>query len=96
MSGTPLNEAIISLNQIIPQFKNQNKLQKVNVVILTDGEGNHLSYDVDIATRHWASYNYLGTNHISGVNALRDRKIGYVYRNFNMGNVNNNLTAILL
>jgi hypothetical protein len=27
---------------------------------------------------------------------LRDRKIGYVYRNFNMGNVNNNLTAILL
>ena len=43
-----------------------------------------------------ASYNYLGTNHISGVNALRDRKIGYVYRNFNMGNVNNNLTAILL
>jgi hypothetical protein len=96
LSGTPLNEAIISLNQIIPQFKNQNKLQKVNVVILTDGEGNNLAYDVDIANRHGASYNYLGTNHISGVNALRDRKIGYVYRNFNMGNVNNNLTAILL
>jgi hypothetical protein len=96
LSGTPLNEAVISLNQIIPQFKNQHKLQKVNVVILTDGEGNHLAYDVDVANRHGAPYNYLGTNHISSVNALRDRKIGYVYRNFNMGNVNSNLTAILL
>jgi hypothetical protein len=96
LSGTPLNEAVISLNQIIPQFKNQHKLQKVNVVILTDGEGNHLAYDVDVANRHGVPYNYLGTNHISSVNALRDRKIGYVYRNFNMGNVNSNLTAILL
>jgi hypothetical protein len=96
LSGTPLNESVISLHQIIPQFKNQNKLQKVNVVILTDGEGNHLAYDVDIANRHGAPYNYLGTNHISNVNALRDRKIGYVYRNFDMSNVNSNLTAILL
>jgi hypothetical protein len=96
LSGTPLNEAVISLNQIIPQFKNQHKLQKVNVVILTDGEGNHLAYDVDVANRHGAPYNYLGTNNISGVNALRDRKIGYVYRNFDMGNINSNLTAILL
>ena len=38
LSGTPLNEAIVSLNYIIPEFKRQNDLQKVNVCILTDGD----------------------------------------------------------
>ncbi len=95
LSGTPLNEAIISLHQIIPQFKTRNKLQKVNAVILTDGEANNLAFDLNIQRQN-GSYNYIGQNHISHVNALRDRKIGYVYRNFDMGNVNSNLTAILL
>jgi Mg-chelatase subunit ChlD len=95
LSGTPLNESIIALHQIIPQFKTHNKLQKVNVVILTDGEANHLNFDLNIQ-RPNGSYNYIGQNYISGSNALRDRKIGYVYRNFEMDNVNSNLTAILL
>jgi hypothetical protein len=95
LSGTPLNESIIALHQIIPQFKTQNKLQKVNVVILTDGESNHLNFDLTLQ-RSNGSYNYIGQNYISGSNALRDRKIGYVYRNFDMDNVNSNLTAILL
>ena len=38
LSGTPLNEAVISLNQIIPEFQKKNGVQKVNCVILTDGE----------------------------------------------------------
>jgi hypothetical protein len=95
LSGTPLNESIIALHQIIPQFKTQNKLQKVNVVILTDGEANHLNFDINIQRQN-GSYNYLGQNYINPNNALRDRKIGYVYRNFEMDNVNSNLTAILL
>jgi hypothetical protein len=95
LSGTPLNESIIALHDIIPQFKNQNKLQKVNVVILTDGDGNHLNYDVKLQ-HHRTNYDYMGTNYINGANALRDRKIGYVYRNFELGNVTNNLTSILL
>jgi hypothetical protein len=38
----------------------------------------------------------MGQNSIGFGNALRDRKIGYVYRNFHMDDVNSNLTAILL
>jgi len=37
--GTPLNEAIISAMSIVPQFQKQYKLQIVNTVFLTDGEG---------------------------------------------------------
>jgi hypothetical protein len=94
LSGTPLNESIIALHQIIPQFKTHNKLQKVNVVILTDGEGNHLNCHATINRPY--TNTYLGHNYINNDNALRDRKIGYVYRNFEMDNVNSNLTAILL
>ena len=96
LSGTPLNESIIALHDIIPEFKNQNKLQKVNVVILTDGDGNHLNYDLEIQNYRGNNYNYMGTNYITSSNALRDRKIGYVYRNFSTNNVSDNLTAILL
>jgi hypothetical protein len=42
LSGTPLNEAVVSAFKIIPQFKSQNKLQIVNTVFLTDGEGSGL------------------------------------------------------
>ena len=37
--GTPLNEAVISAMTIVPQFQKQYKLQVVNTVFLTDGEG---------------------------------------------------------
>ena len=96
LSGTPLNESIIALHQIIPQFKTNNKLQKVNVVILTDGEGNNLNYNVNLKNRHGSNYNYLGHNYVSSINALRDRKIGHVYRNFDFGNSSSDMTAILL
>ena len=39
LGGTPLNEAIIAAMDIIPEFKKQYKLQLVNAVFLTDGEG---------------------------------------------------------
>ena len=44
LSGTPLNETLVSLHQIIPQFQKNHDLQKVQCVILTDGEANHLPY----------------------------------------------------
>ena len=44
LSGTPLNEGIVMLNYIIPEFKKQNDLQKVNVCILTDGDACQSSY----------------------------------------------------
>jgi hypothetical protein len=39
MGGTPLNEAVISAMEIVPKFQQENKLQIVNTVFLTDGEG---------------------------------------------------------
>ena len=39
--GTPLNEAVISAMTIVPEFQKQYKLQIVNTVFLTDGEGHN-------------------------------------------------------
>ena len=41
--GTPLNECIISAMSIVPRFQSKNKLQIVNTVFLTDGEGHRLN-----------------------------------------------------
>ena len=95
LSGTPLNESIIALHKIIPMFKNREHLQKVNVVILTDGEGNGLQYSVDVKRKYNQDVDYLGRNTINDFNALRDRKTGHVYRNFDNGHLNG-LTTILL
>jgi len=38
LSGTPLNEAILTLHEILPRFKSGNNVQKVHTIILTDGE----------------------------------------------------------
>ena len=40
--GTPLTEAIISAMKIVPEFQKQYKLQVVNTVFLTDGDGHSL------------------------------------------------------
>jgi len=44
LSGTPLNEALICLNQIIPEFRKQSKVQKIQCVVLTDGEAPTIRY----------------------------------------------------
>ena len=77
LSGTPLNEAIISLHQILPQFKNNNNVEKVQCVILTDGEACSMMY-----SKHFERYDndsYLGSNYIGGNCILRNRKTGYTY-----------------
>jgi hypothetical protein len=78
LSGTPLNESLIALHQILPKFQRENKLQKVQCVILTDGEGSGLKYHKEF-NRKWETEPYLGTNHISNDCFLRDRKTGNTY-----------------
>ena len=80
LSGTPLNETLVSLHQIIPQFQKNHDLQKVQCVILTDGEANHLPY-----CKPWISYNNgeerEGTsNLVRGHSYLRNRKTGHTYK----------------
>jgi hypothetical protein len=78
LSGTPLNEALISLHQILPKFQKENKLQKVQCVILTDGEGALLKYHREVH-RRWEEDPYMGTSHIGPNAFLRDRKTGMTY-----------------
>lgn len=47
LGGTPLNESIISAMKIVPEFRNKYKLQIVNTVFLTDGEGYALTQAYD-------------------------------------------------
>jgi hypothetical protein len=80
LSGTPLNEAFVALHQIIPQFQKQNKLQKTQCIILTDGEANHLPYHVEVQ-RRWEDKPFMGTRQLhGGVSFLRDRKTGNTYQ----------------
>jgi len=78
LSGTPLNEALISLHQILPKFQKENKLQKVQCVILTDGEACGIKYHREVK-RHWEDNPFLGTAGIGFGSFLRDRKTGNTY-----------------
>jgi len=78
LSGTPLNEALISLHQILPKFQKDNKLQKVQCVILTDGEACGIKYHREVK-RHWEEGPFLGTAAIGFGSFLRDRKTGNTY-----------------
>ena len=78
LSGTPLNEALISLHEILPTFQKENKLQKVQCVILTDGEAQCLKRHVQINRPNVDPY--FGLNHIDTHSTfLRDRKTGNTY-----------------
>ena len=78
LSGTPLNESLIALHQIIPKFQKEYNLQKVQCIVLTDGEGCPLKYHVEIEREY--KENYIGINAIPLENSfLRDRKTGNTY-----------------
>ena len=78
LSGTPLNEAIISMKQILPLFQKRNKVEKCHIINLTDGEGSCV-----MRNKKWGHYDYnkLVSGHI-GDCQLRDRKVGRIYKTF--------------
>ena len=79
LSGTPLNETVVALHQILPQFQKKHKLEKVNCVILTDGEGSPLTYHKTIQ-RDWEDKPYMGNQYINESCFLRNRKTGKTYQ----------------
>ena len=79
LSGTPLDESLICLHQIIPQFKKDNKVEKVQCVVLTDGEAYTPCFHHEVK-RHWEDQPYLGRNALWSGSFLRDRKLGKTYR----------------
>lgn len=88
LSGTPLNEAIVMLNYIIPQFKQMNDLQKVNVCILSDGESGCAAYGHEIYLDHKDEFK-VAARRIDWYQVLRDRKTGRTYPQFDGENVTN-------
>ena len=78
LSGTPLNEAIISMRQILPQFVKNNKVEKSHIINLTDGEGSYI-----MRNKKWGHYDYdkLVSGNIADCQ-LRDRKVGRIYPTF--------------
>ena len=79
LSGSPIGESIMSLHSLIPDFQAKNKLQKVNVIFLTDGEGYQNSVTKE-RKNHYDS-TYIGMTKHSKT-SIRDRKSGRVYRSF--------------
>ena len=78
LSGTPLNETLIALHQILPKFQKENKLQKVQCVVLTDGEAAMCKYHRELQ-RKFESEPFMGTSNIYPNSYLRDRKTGMTY-----------------
>ena len=75
LSGTPLNESMISLHAVIPNFQKNNKVQKVQCVVLTDGEAPVLNYHLEIQ-RYADSEPYMGTRRLSSSTTfISDRKL---------------------
>ena len=85
LGGTPLHEALISLYKIIPQFQKENGVQKVQCLVLTDGESSPLP------VYRWTELRTdleptLRPRILRGErNFLRNRKTGHVYSIFNIG-----------
>lgn len=95
LSGTPLNEAIVMMNYIIPEFKKQNGLQKINVCILTDGEACATSYGRKFYDEY-RDAKYTRPRRVDSGVALRDRKTGIVYKPFDdyTGDTNTFITQL--
>jgi hypothetical protein len=95
LSGTPLNETVIALHQIIPQFKQTHKVQKLNVVLLTDGESNNIQYNVNLSKKYPDGPDRV-VQHMMHEQVLRDRKLGRIYQKFNNSHMPNWVTTTLL
>tara|TARA_Y100000593_G_scaffold79085_1_gene147041 strand:- start:29766 stop:32117 length:2352 start_codon:yes stop_codon:yes gene_type:complete len=71
MGGTPLNDAIIAMMDIVPKFKEETGVQKVHTIFLTDGASNSLHgvYDYHLVTED--NENYKKGDHIKTIHSVR-------------------------
>jgi hypothetical protein len=81
LSGTPLNEALMCLHKILPRFQKENDVEKVQCVVLTDGEANTVPYHVQVKDYFGSDEWKMGMRAVNPETcSLRDRKLGKVYR----------------
>jgi|TARA_B100000073_G_scaffold46481_1_gene34427 hypothetical protein len=95
LSGTPLNETIVTLHHILPQFIRETGVQKVNTVFLTDGESNGIGRIVKMDERYYPEGRF-GKISVNTNCQLRDLKKGRTYKAFNEHQWETSGTNILL
>ena len=78
LSGTPLDQTLITLHNLIPDFKKRTKIEKLNVKVLTDGESQSVSYN-KMYDRYGDEESRMGQSRIHYDCILRDRKLGRTY-----------------
>ena len=78
LSGTPLNEALVCLHKILPQFQKTNKIQKVQCVVLTDGESACTRYHREYYNQYTGKLE-MGYANVSDNCLIRNRKTGHTY-----------------
>lgn len=70
LGGTPLNESIVAMKQILNDFRKQTKVEVLNAIIMTDGEGGSVNLE-----RHPNSsgyYSYSNNILVDGVTQFGD------------------------
>ena len=82
LGGTPLNEAIVCLQSLIPDFQSKTKVEKVHVAILSDGEA---AYSAEWRKSTWQGREELNRSCIRYNTHIRDRRNGRTYAPDNGG-----------
>ena len=77
LSGTPLDQTLITLHNLIPDFKKRTNIEKLNVIVLTDGESQSVSYHK--MYEKYGDEQHMGQSRIHYDCILRDRKLGRTY-----------------
>ena len=77
LSGTPLNESIMTLKTLLPDFKKRTGVEKAHVMILTDGESVQSRF---VRTSYYGDEERKGLCriHVNGNYYIRNRKTGVV------------------
>jgi|TARA_B000000557_G_scaffold230277_1_gene202944 hypothetical protein len=75
LGGTPLNDTLVAVRTMIPDFKKKYNVEKLHVVTLTDGESN--SIGVLQRPRFEGQQAELFRGGLRGRCVVRDKKIGY-------------------
>jgi len=96
LSGTPLNESIVTLHHLLPKFIKETGVDKVNTVFLTDGESNTIGRVVELKNKYSEVLGRYGKISIGTHCQLRDTEIGATYPQFNNYNWYNGTTNILM
>ena len=77
LSGTPLCESFITLHQILPQFQKKNGVEKVQCIVLSDGEACGIRYHKKFSRP--GDEEFLGLGRTDEATVLRDRRSGATY-----------------